>query len=192
MSKETIYSEEYRRGLEITKVMPRFYIGQEVETDKGKGIIVGLNMPYNGLYISTEQAKAIVWFSMDTFPREWVTCSYSLSELNKLNPQEVEPPTNSNVVFIDAMFSEYANVLVGYTVFKTVDSILSGNKKWQKKFKRECLGISKEYPEIQDSAVREQMAFHLDKALSKKGFELTTLDDFNFQEPSLPQSDIKP
>jgi hypothetical protein len=65
--------------------MPRFYLGQEVETKDGKGIIVKLGMEFNGLYISPERSNAIVWFSTEKAVldgRKWVNASYPLSELN--------------------------------------------------------------------------------------------------------------
>jgi hypothetical protein len=76
---------DYQKALHIAVVMPRFYLGQEVETKDGKGIIVKLEMDFNGLYISPERSRAIVWFSTKKAfldGTKWVNASYSLSELN--------------------------------------------------------------------------------------------------------------
>ena len=76
---------DYQKALHIAVVMPRFYLGQEVETKDGKGIIVKLEMEFNGLYISPERSRAIVWFSTEKAVLDgtkWVNASYSLSELN--------------------------------------------------------------------------------------------------------------
>lgn len=62
--------------------MPRFYLGQEVITKDGKGLIVKLEMEWTGLYISPERSKAVVWFSTDNTQSQWINRQYKLSELN--------------------------------------------------------------------------------------------------------------
>jgi hypothetical protein len=61
--------------------MPRFHLGQEVETPIGKGIIVKLSMPHNGLYISSNISFATIWFSTSESKSGWVNKEFSLSEI---------------------------------------------------------------------------------------------------------------
>lgn len=75
---------DYEKALNIAVVMPRFYLGQEVETKDGKGLIVKLEMEWNGLYISAEQSKAVVWFSTMNKNTKWINASYKLNELNQV------------------------------------------------------------------------------------------------------------
>jgi len=81
MSKETELTD-YEKALHIACVMPRFYLGQEVEAKDGKGLIVKLEMEWNGLYISPERSKAVVWFSTADKQSKWVNKEYRLSDLN--------------------------------------------------------------------------------------------------------------
>jgi hypothetical protein len=73
---------DYEKALRICGVMPRFFLGQEVETKDGKGIIVKLEMEWNGLYLSPERSRCIVWFSTVNTKNKWVNAEYRLSELN--------------------------------------------------------------------------------------------------------------
>ena len=77
---------DYEKALEVVKNLPRFYLGQEVQTENdGKGIIVDLKMEFNGLYISPERSKAVVWFSTSKAASDgttWVNSEYKLSEIN--------------------------------------------------------------------------------------------------------------
>ncbi|MCB9257587.1 MAG: hypothetical protein H6579_10685, partial [Chitinophagales bacterium] len=73
---------DYEKALHIASVMPRFFLGQEVETKDGKGIIVKLEMEWNGLYLSPERSRAVVWFSTANTQNRWVIAGYRLSELN--------------------------------------------------------------------------------------------------------------
>lgn len=66
----------------IASVIPRFYLGQEVQTKDGKGIIVKIEMEWNGLYISPERSIAVVWYSTDDTQCKWVNKQYTLNELN--------------------------------------------------------------------------------------------------------------
>ena len=81
MSKEQNI-EDKDKALHIGDVMPRFYIGQEVKTKDGKGIIVKLEMEWNGLYISPERIKAQVWFGTGSKTTKWISDTYSLKDLN--------------------------------------------------------------------------------------------------------------
>ncbi|MDD5651632.1 MAG: hypothetical protein PHF86_14655 [Candidatus Nanoarchaeia archaeon] len=75
------------KNIEKAKLIPKFFLGQQVTTKEGRGIIVELNMPTNGLYISPEQAQVTVWYGCDNDSRRWVQLIYSIFELEK----ETEP-----------------------------------------------------------------------------------------------------
>ena len=81
MSKDKL--SDYQKALRISNVMPRFYLGQEVETKDGNiGIIVDLTMAHNGLYLSPQTAKAVVWFGTgNENDYGWVNKEYPLYEL---------------------------------------------------------------------------------------------------------------
>jgi hypothetical protein len=68
----------------VTEVLPKFYLGQEVYAIISgrieKGILVKLEMPFNGLYISPERAECLVWFSTDS-KNGWVTHEFKLTEI---------------------------------------------------------------------------------------------------------------
>ena len=72
---------DYEKALNSVKDIPKFYLGQEVDTEIGRGIIVHLNMDFNGLYIQPEVATAVVWFSTSDSKGGWVNKSFKLSEL---------------------------------------------------------------------------------------------------------------
>lgn len=75
---------DYESALERVSSLPKFYLGQEVETKDGRGIIVSLNMFHNGLYLSPESNSAVVWFSTQkavSKGSKWVNAVYLLSEL---------------------------------------------------------------------------------------------------------------
>jgi len=79
---------DYQKGLNAVKPLPTFYLGQEVETKDGKGIIVRLSMEFNGLYLSPERSEAVVWYSTSKAFDEgitWVSFTYRLSELSPAN-----------------------------------------------------------------------------------------------------------
>lgn len=72
---------DYSKAIEQTKLMPRFYLGQEVETPIGKGIIVHIQMEWNGLYIQPERSGAVIWFSTSCSKNGWVSKEFKLSDL---------------------------------------------------------------------------------------------------------------
>ncbi len=79
---------DYEKAKAETTKLPRFSLGEEVNTPKGKGLIVAFNMPFNGLYTSPELAEAIVWYGTDKAFLEvtnYVSFTYSLVELERLN-----------------------------------------------------------------------------------------------------------
>ena len=78
---------DYQKVLHIASVMPRFYLGQEVQTKDGKGIIVDLKMQWNGLYIEPNTSEAVVWYSTESAANRteggnWVSFTYRLTELS--------------------------------------------------------------------------------------------------------------
>ena len=72
---------DYEKQIINVKKIPKVYLGQEVETDIGNGIIVSLDMEFNGLYLSPESARCVVWFSTSDSKDGWVSKSFKLSEL---------------------------------------------------------------------------------------------------------------
>lgn len=78
---------DYQKALHIASAMPRFYLGQEVQTKDGKGIIVDLKMQWNGLYIEPDTSEAVVWYSTESAANRteggnWVSFTYKLTELS--------------------------------------------------------------------------------------------------------------
>ena len=78
---------DYQKALHIASVMPRFYLGQEVQTKDGKGIIVDLRMQWNGLYIEPDKSEAVVCYSTESAANiteggNWVSFTYRLTELS--------------------------------------------------------------------------------------------------------------
>ena len=76
---------DYARSLHQAAIMPRFFIGQEVKTEHGNGIIVSIEMPHNGLYLQPERAEAVVWYGTERAFEEgtgWVNFTYKLSGLS--------------------------------------------------------------------------------------------------------------
>ncbi len=81
---------DYQKGLESVDGIPQFYLGQEVHTKDGTGIIVELKMRYNGLYIEPNNSEIIVWYSTDgAIPigigGKWIAYTYKLTELALIN-----------------------------------------------------------------------------------------------------------
>lgn len=75
----------------IATELPKLFLGQEVRTENGRGIIVKLKMPMNGLYISPEETIVVVWYGMDDDRHGgWVSQGFTLqSFMQELadNPQ---------------------------------------------------------------------------------------------------------
>ena len=72
---------DYQKALDLVKNIPKIYLGQEVLTPIGKGIVVRIEMMYNGLYLSPEWSKVVVWFSTSDSKDGWVSHEYNISEL---------------------------------------------------------------------------------------------------------------
>ena len=83
---------DYQRGLEAVKNLPKFYLGQEVSTEFGNGIIVDMAMSYNGLYIEPEKSTVAVWYSTDRAVEEstgWVSHVFKLNEIQDMEKAEL-------------------------------------------------------------------------------------------------------
>jgi len=76
---------EHKTDYEIAKrcvsILPGISLGQEINTPIGKGIVIKLSMPSNGLYLSPEQAEVVVWYSTMGSKSGWVQSSYNYPEL---------------------------------------------------------------------------------------------------------------
>lgn len=80
---------DYEKAKQSLKSLPKYYLGQEVMTKQGKGIIVELRMEWNGLYVVPERSEAIIWYSTNEATRRpeggnWVSYTYKLTELSMI------------------------------------------------------------------------------------------------------------
>jgi hypothetical protein len=70
-------------------------IFQEVNTEDGRGILVSITTPHNGLYVEFDRSRATVWYGMDKFlspigdkgHTRWISREYSLKELEEWNKE---------------------------------------------------------------------------------------------------------
>jgi hypothetical protein len=65
-------------------------IFQEVNTEDGRGILVNISTPHNGLYVDFERSRATVWYGMDKSVYNgcrWVSKEYSLKDLEEWNKE---------------------------------------------------------------------------------------------------------
>ena len=76
------------KALQIVGELPKFYLGQQVKTEHGTGIIVKLEMHANGLYIEPQRARCVVWFSTKK-AKPWVQYEFKLSEIKPIIKQGV-------------------------------------------------------------------------------------------------------
>jgi hypothetical protein len=83
--KDMGYVLELKTDYDVSKrtasYIPKIYLGQEINTPLGKGIVVSLSMPSNGLYLSPEKAELTVWFSTQQAKDGWVQRTYTFTEL---------------------------------------------------------------------------------------------------------------
>lgn len=81
--------QENREIREIRNMKPSFLrIFQEVNTEDGRGILVSIITPANGLYIEYNRARATVWYGTDKSVYDgdrWISKEYSLSDLEEWN-----------------------------------------------------------------------------------------------------------
>lgn len=65
-------------------------IFQEVNTEDGRGILIKIDTPFNGLYIEFDRALALVWYGTDKAVyngARWISKEYSLKDLEKWNSE---------------------------------------------------------------------------------------------------------
>lgn len=68
-------------------------IFQEVNTEDGRGILVSIETPSNGLYIEFDRSEATVWYGTEnavyskttTHSGRWISRKYSLKDLEDWN-----------------------------------------------------------------------------------------------------------
>ncbi len=93
---------DYSKAIEILSEynFSKYGYGTEVNTEFGKGIIVSIIMPANGLYISPERTKYHVWYgtAKASFSSRWITKEFSFEELEQYNPT---PKTAQTKIIID-------------------------------------------------------------------------------------------
>ena len=78
---------DYQRALALVAELPKFHLGQEVQTENGTGILIKLEMPQNGLYVSPERSRAVVWHSTQKAVEEglrWIVAEYRLDEIKPI------------------------------------------------------------------------------------------------------------
>lgn len=73
----------FENNLEKVKTMPQYYLGQQVTTKEGRGIIVKLEMPTNGLYIEPERTQITVWYGCGNDSEHWAQLTYSIIDLQE-------------------------------------------------------------------------------------------------------------
>jgi len=69
-------------------------IFQEVNTEDGRGLLISIETPFNGLYVEFDRAKAVVWYSTEKAVYDssghggkWISREYSLKELEEWNKE---------------------------------------------------------------------------------------------------------
>ena len=63
-------------------------IHSKVNTPWGEGILVSVETKFNGLYISYESSKCVVWFGTGA-EAKWICREISLKELIELNQDNI-------------------------------------------------------------------------------------------------------
>ena len=65
-------------------------IFQEVNTEDGRGMLVSISTPHNGVCVEFDRAKATVWQGIDEAVyncARWISREYSLKELEECNKE---------------------------------------------------------------------------------------------------------
>lgn len=60
---------------------------QQVKTPHGAGLLISLQMPYNGLYIEPDRADCTVWYSTDKAQSGFVHYTYDAKDILEWNPE---------------------------------------------------------------------------------------------------------
>jgi hypothetical protein len=82
MISNDIKISDYEKAFDRVEDLPYYYLGQEVKTPYGRGIIIGLKMPSNGLYLSPKQSMCHVWYSTEK-SSPWVQFEFTLDQIEK-------------------------------------------------------------------------------------------------------------
>jgi len=75
---------DLEKELENVSNVPKLHLSQKVRTQHGIGIIVNLNIPFNGLYLSPERAEAVVWYGTEKNEfgnNRWVSFTHKLQDI---------------------------------------------------------------------------------------------------------------
>ena len=75
---------DYENALSILKDFPKYYLGQEVQTPIGKGILIELHMKANGLYLHPPSSTCIVWFSTQSSKEGWVQKLFDITDIDEI------------------------------------------------------------------------------------------------------------
>ena len=81
--------EKSKSRISEVETLHHFYLGQEVKTKEGTGIIVSLTLDYNGLHVVAESGMATVWYSTESSVKKanggrWKALEYQLKDLKTL------------------------------------------------------------------------------------------------------------
>jgi len=79
---------DYNMALFRCKSVPSFRLGTQVLTPIGLGILVAMQIPFNGLYVEPEAAMCVVWFSTESAKGGFVSREFKLSEIKKFKNEE--------------------------------------------------------------------------------------------------------
>ena len=67
---------------------------QEVNTKDGRGLLISVETPFNGLYVEYDRAKAVVWYSTEKavydssgYGGKWISREYSFKDLEEWNKE---------------------------------------------------------------------------------------------------------
>lgn len=78
-------SSNYTNSVLNIKKYPKFYIGQEVNSPFGHGIIVELKMPFDDLLVSPESTIATIWYGSEGAKQGHIQKEFPTKDLKILN-----------------------------------------------------------------------------------------------------------
>ena len=81
---------DYQKALESVKNLPHIYIGQEVSTPIGKGIVVSIEMDYNGLNLNPYRTMVTVWYGTERDTCGWLKKTFNISDVKITRKQKLE------------------------------------------------------------------------------------------------------
>ena len=65
-------------------------IFQEVNTEDGRGLLVKIDTPFNGLYVELDKTQCVVWYGTEKSVyngARWISREYSIKDLEKWNSE---------------------------------------------------------------------------------------------------------